>query len=242
MIKNTLKSNKYFNFIYRRILYPKLSQPEKDIYFLREFNFNYSLDIGANVGTYSIELSKISKKVIAFEPIKKIFEQTKEYLPKNVHLNNFALGNCIKKQKIYTPINKNKNAEYALSSIKNKSNNFVFEEIAIKKFDSIFKKKNILNKIDFIKIDTEGYEYEIILGMKKFLKKNNPIFLIEIEKKHNNDFEKFFLLMKNFGYKLYILENEKKFLRNIEFNLLLNKKLNNNFNKKLGNNFWFIKY
>ena len=45
---------------------------KKDIYYLRELNFNYSLDIGANVGTYSIELSKISKKVIAFEPIKPI--------------------------------------------------------------------------------------------------------------------------------------------------------------------------
>ena len=43
--------------------------------------------------------------------------------------------------------------------------------ISIKKFDLIFKKKNFLNKIDFIKIDTEGYEYEIILGMKKFHKK-----------------------------------------------------------------------
>ena len=242
MIKNTLKSNKYFNFIYRRILYPNLSQPEKDIYYLRELNFDYSLDIGANVGTYSIELSKISKKVIAFEPIKKIFKHTKEYLPKNVFLNNFALGNCIKKQKIFTPLQKNSNIEYALSSIKNKPKYFVSETVIIKKFDLIFKKKKILDKIDFIKIDTEGYEYEIILGMKKFLKKNDPIFLIEIEKKHNKEFEKFFLLMKNLGYKVCIFDNKEKFLKNVDFKLLLNKKLNSNFNKKFGNNFWFIKY
>ena len=242
MIKNTLKSNKYFNFIYRRILYPNLSQPEKDIYYLRGLNFDYSLDIGANVGTYSIELSKISKKVIAFEPIKKIFKYTKEYLPKNVFLNNFALGNSIKKQKIFTPLQKNTNIEYALSSIKNKPKDSISEVISIKKFDLIFKKKNFLNKIDFIKIDTEGYEYEIILGMKKFLKKNNPIFLIEIEKKHNKEFEKFFLLMKNLGYKVCIFNKKEKFLKNIDFKLLLNKKLNSNFNKKFGNNFWFIKY
>lgn len=242
MIRNTLKSNKYFNFIYRRILYPNLSQPEKDIYYLRNLNFNYSLDIGANVGTYSIELSKISKKVIAFEPIKKIFTDTKEYLPKNVFLNNFALGNCMKKQKIFTPLKKNTNIEYALSSIKNKPKQFVSEMIAIKKFDLIFKKKNILDKIDFVKIDTEGYEYEIILGMKKFLKKNNPILLIEIEKKHNKKFEKLFLLMKNLGFKVCIFNDKEKFLRNIDFKFLLNKKLNCDFNTKFGNNFWFIKY
>lgn len=242
MIKNALKSNKYFNLIYRRILYPNLSQPEKDIYYLRELNFDYSLDIGANVGTYSIELSKISKKVIAFEPIKKIYKYTKKYLPKNVFLNNFALGNCTKKKKIYTPLQKNSNIEYALSSIKNKPKHFVSETVIIKKFDLIFRRKKFLDKIDFIKIDTEGYEYEIIQGMQKFLKKNNPIFLIEIEKKHNKEFEKFFLLMKNLGYKICVIDSKKKTLKNIDFKFLLNKKLNSNFNKKLGNNFWFIKY
>ena len=59
----------------------------------------------------------------------------------------------------------------------------------------------------------------------KFLKKNNPIFLIEIEKKHNKEFEKFFLLMKNLGYKVCIFDNKKKILKNLNFKLLLNKKL-----------------
>lgn len=242
MIKDILKSNKYFNLVYRRLLFPNLPQPEKDIYFLRELNFNYSLDIGANVGTYSIELSKISKKVIAFEPIKKIFRSTKKYLPKNVFFNNFALGNSTKKQKIFIPIKENKDIEYALSSIKNKPKYFIFKTIIIKKFDLIFKKKNFLDKIDFIKIDTEGYEYEIILGMKKFLKKNNPIFLIEIEKKHNKNFEKLFLFMKNLGYKVYIFDIKKNLLKKVHYKFFLNKKLNINFNKKLGNNFWFIKF
>ena len=148
MIKKTLKSNKYFNFIYRRIFFPNLSQPEKDIYYLRKLNFDYSLDIGANVGTYSIELSKISKKVIAFEPIKKIFKCTKEYLPKNVILNNFALGNCTKKQKIFTPLQKNSNAEYALSSIKNilaacAFNLFIITSKAVCKVS--FKSKEVAN-------------------------------------------------------------------------------------------------
>lgn len=171
MLKKILKSNKYFNFFYRRILYPFFTQPEKDIYFLRKLNFNYSLDVGANVGTYSIELSKISKKVISFEPIKTIFKYTKEYLPKNVLLYNMALGNSNQEKKIFSPLHKNKKIEYALSSIKNKPKSFITEVILVKKFDTLFKKKNFLNKIDFIKIDSEGYEYEIILGMKDFLKK-----------------------------------------------------------------------
>lgn len=242
MLKKFLKTNKYFNFFYRRFLYPFFSQPEKDIYFLRKLKFNYSLDIGANVGTYSIELSKISKKVISFEPIKKIFNSTKEYLPKNILFYNFALGNVAQKKNIFSPIAENQDIEYALSSIKNRPKFYISETVFVKKFDDFIKNKNILDKIDFIKIDTEGYEYEIILGMKSFLKKRNPILLIEIEKKHNKNYNKFFQLMKNLGYRVCIFDNQQKTLFNINFNVFLKMGSKSNFNKKFGNNFWFIKY
>jgi FkbM family methyltransferase len=242
MFKNILKKNKYFNFFYRRLLYPMLTQPEKDIYYLRKLDFDYALDVGANVGTYSYELSKISKKVIAFEPVKKIFRYTKEYLPKNVLLYNCALGKKNEKKKIFSPLDKNKNIDYALSSIKNRSKLYISESITIKKFDFFFKKENILDKIDFVKIDTEGYEYEILLGMKNFLKKKTPLLLIEIEKKHNKKYLKVFNLMKSFGYKIFIFDNKKNILKNIKFNFFLNDQLKSIVNKKFGNNFWFIKY
>ena len=38
--------------------------------------------------------------------------------------------------------------------------------------------KNLfLKKIDYIKIDTEGHDYKVLLGAKKFIKKHKPKFI-----------------------------------------------------------------
>ena len=45
-------------------------------------------------------------------------------------------------------------------------------------------KKNKVNKIDLLKIDTEGHELQVLKGVGLFLKKNVNYMLIEI---HNSD-------------------------------------------------------
>ncbi len=70
--------------------------------------------------------------------------------------------------------------------------------------------------------------------MNIFLKINKPIFLIEIEKRHNASFEKVFTFFKKRNYKSYILiENQN--LINISRNDF-KKKINN----RTYNNFFFI--
>jgi glycerol kinase len=64
MIKNIFKKNKYIYFFFRRYLFPYFVKQEKEILFLRDFEFKTSVDIGANVGTYTVELQNKSKKVI----------------------------------------------------------------------------------------------------------------------------------------------------------------------------------
>jgi hypothetical protein len=70
MIKNFLKKQKYIYFFYRSYLFPYFVKQEKEILFLRDFEFKTSVDIGANVGTYTVELQKNSRKVICIEPLK----------------------------------------------------------------------------------------------------------------------------------------------------------------------------
>jgi len=67
--------------------------------------------------------------------------------------------------------------------------------------------------------------------MSKFLKKSKPIFLIEIEKNHNKNFNKVFSFLMKKKYKTYILK-EKNNLNNInkkEFNKIIYDKTYNNF-------------
>ena len=170
----------------------------KEIKFLKNKieNNSWFVDIGSNIGLYSLNISNINskyKKVKTFsiEPNPIIFERLK----KNYQLlvsqnkfvkNNFLLKNCaIGDSESFGKIDKN--VDHAnVKIIKNKKNNInkKFIKIKITKLSYLLKKYKIEN-ISCIKIDTEGYEFKII---KNFFNKNNlkffPKYLIV---EHNNE-------------------------------------------------------
>jgi FkbM family methyltransferase len=237
MIKNILKNNKYIYLFYKRYLFPYFFKQEKEILFLRNFEFKTTVDIGANVGTYTAELQRNSKNVICFEPLKKNIHYLRYLLKKNVKIYDYALSNKNKFEYIYIP-KVNFNYDYALATL-NYKNIIKFKEfkrikIKLKKFDKLFSNTYSFKDIDFIKIDVEGHELEVLKGMSKFLKKSKPIFLIEIEKGHNKNFNKVFSFFIKKKYKTYILK-EKNNLNNIN-----KKKFNKIINDKTYNNFFFI--
>jgi hypothetical protein len=55
-----------------------------------------------------------------------------------------------------------------------------------------------LNRLDFIKIDVEGMEEEVLEGAKESIMKNHPIMLIETIKSNKNNINKFLEIK---GYK-----------------------------------------
>ena len=140
------------------------------------------VDVGANIGYYTILLAdKVGKagKVYAFEPDKISFEILKKNIKvnnlKNVMAVNAGVGskNEIKKlykseenlgdHKLYkTPLG------YAASPLDEG------EKIKIIKLDDFVKKP-----INFMKIDTQGWEPEVIIGAKKIIEKDKPIIFME---------------------------------------------------------------
>ncbi len=170
----------------------------KEIKFIKNKieNNSWFVDIGSNIGLYSLNISNINtkyKKVKTFsiEPNPIIFERLK----KNYQLlvshnkfvkNNFLLKNCaIGDSQSYGKIDKK--VDHAnVKIIKNKKINInkKFIKIKITKLSYLLKKYKIKN-ISCIKIDTEGYEFKII---KNFFKKDNikffPKYLIV---EHNNE-------------------------------------------------------
>jgi hypothetical protein len=63
---------------------------------------------------------------------------------------------------------------------------------------------NITN-VDLIKIDVESHEYFVIEGMRKFLKNNSPVIIIELNDKTYR--ENNISALKSFGYKEIFREN-----------------------------------
>jgi FkbM family methyltransferase len=136
------------------------------------------LDIGANMGAHCLNMAKLvgkKGKVIAFEPMKPVFEKLQKNLDlnkfENVKLEQIALAEKNEIKKIYF------NHSYTSKKTKSKKT----EQIKLMTLDTYFN-KNKIEKVDFIKLDVDGYEYKILKGAKKTLKKFKPIIIMELGK------------------------------------------------------------
>jgi hypothetical protein len=86
----------------------------------------------------------------------------------------------------------------------NKSGEYEVFEVDCKKLDTVVNEMN-LKKIDYIKIDTEGSERNILLGAEETLKEYKPSILMEFETQNTSQFgyerEELIELLKSYGYK-----------------------------------------
>jgi len=170
-----------FFYIHKNKIYePKITA--RIIRFLKNKDNPVFLDIGANIGYYTNLVGVLlanKGKVIAFEPLKRIYKQNKISIKKNelwnVRLYNYGVGEKNEKKEIYIGF---KNVAGS-SIIKEKYSleNQTYDQteiVKIIKLDSFLKEK----KIDLIKIDVEGYEYYVLKGMLSILK-NRPNLILE---------------------------------------------------------------
>jgi FkbM family methyltransferase len=147
------------------------------------------IDIGANVGHHSLFMSKFCQEVHAFEPYDrvKVILMSKLSLNKcsNVIVHNFGLGAKNEFLDFYAPVGRNIGtgsfmAEHA------QNNNIKIGKLEIVQGDSYISKLN-LKKIDLIKIDVEGFEKYVLLGLMDTLKKYRPFVVMEYSGVTRND-------------------------------------------------------
>lgn len=190
------------------------------------------IDIGANIGYYALLEARLvgdEGRVYAIEPV----AQNVELLKKNIELNNYknvevfqlAMGNENKTAPIYL-------SDKCNCSTFIKPKTFV-EEVPIK---MVTLDKFLENKPypTLIRMDVEGYEVEIVEGMKKILSLNKPLkLLIEVHgirlskgKEMLRTFEKFGLKIKkvinNPKSHQLLVQDEPKFIKKT-FNFLNSK-------------------
>lgn len=123
-------------------------------------------DVGANIGTYTQELKKICPNAIVhcFEPVRTTFDLLSHNLQNEAKLNPFALGKENGRQKIY--VDKNAlswSSLYKRDIFIQKKRDLYCEDIGIQTLDN-YVKENDIEKIDFLKIDVEGNELNVLKG------------------------------------------------------------------------------
>ena len=149
------------------------------------------LDIGANIGYYSLYLKKINN-IYAFEPNKKNFLRLQENCELNnlsIKLYNFGLSNSNSESEIwYTDKDKMGGSaifdKNDLELRKYNPKNIIKERIKIKRLDELL---DIKNKKILVKIDVERHEKKVLEGMSKLIKQNDIILQIEIGEQNKNE-------------------------------------------------------
>jgi FkbM family methyltransferase len=206
------------------IAFKKNHSPELSI-FLSEYIANKSTsvfwDIGANIGAISLPLLKKFKKlkVVMFEPSPKPLS----CLIRNIDCNpdlieraiimNLALSNFTTIGKFY---NSNESFNSGVGGLEKTNNRHGFSiNLQTYKGDDLVN-NNICPKPDLIKIDVEGFEFEVLQGMQNILTKNRPTILFEHSiyrlSERNHEKNKTLLLLQSFGYKTFKLPNMKRII------------------------------
>lgn len=168
---------------------------------------SYIVDIGSNVGYFSDFFCQICNKgkIIGFEPnrdlIKYLSIIKKSY--SNFEFYNIALGNENTVTKFYFS---------SWLDVDNRTYSFSestgSHKVEMKIFDHFYQ----YNKLDFIKIDVQGFELQVLKGMQNSIKKFKPIIYTEIWPQGLNDsktkIDDFELFFNKLNYKIYEIKND----------------------------------
>ena len=179
------------------------------------------IDIGTNIGGHALFAAKVVGErglVYAFEPILHLYKQACESVGlnkfENIKLYNFGLGEKDYTSTIYINSRNEGNSSLVFTAQSDKK-----ETVSVKVADSIL--KEITRPINFVKIDVEGFEYNVLLGMKETFIKNKPKnVLIEFSPFFYNEVDKnisknILDLMDSYGYTIFDV-NEGEIYKKID--------------------------
>jgi FkbM family methyltransferase len=148
------------------------------------------LDIGANVGDWTLSIALrvgANGRVLAFEPVPYLADaisKTSRINRQNqVEVHNLALSN------------EDGSAEFSVeqgnsggSRLGPMSGDFSSITVPTRRLDSLLAERPDIDRIDFIKIDVEGFELQVLEGARTTLARFHPALILESG--HENDTER----------------------------------------------------
>jgi FkbM family methyltransferase len=136
------------------------------------------IDVGARVGEWTNLLIEHfpNEKFLCFEPDKIACEVIRNKNNSNIEIFNCGLSNENKKEKLNFAINRPSHSSFIMRP------HFIYEKMDVEEIVvDVCRLDSLVNQnINYLKIDTEGYEYNVLKGASKLLE-NNKIEFIQFE-------------------------------------------------------------
>ena len=143
------------------------------------------IDVGMNTGQTLVEwkLSGVDGRYFGFEPNHAAFDLVAEVVSLNRYSDCFlvpcGLSNCNSVKKLFLE----KGVVYASAAtiVEDLRPGRLYDVkfIPVYRFDDIVQDLNI-DRLDFVKIDVEGAELQVLIGMKNSIQRHNPLILCEV--------------------------------------------------------------
>lgn len=180
------------------------------------------VDVGANIGNWSslfINSAPKSVQGILFEPsqhtLKSLRQRFSEY--QNIKIIEKGVGHCEGEVEFFDELGKGES-----SSIIQKASlkNAVKTVVKLTSLDIELNQNNV-SYVDFLKIDAEGYDFQVLKGAVDFLN-SQSIGIIQFEYgpgwKHGGaTLSAAVSLLKSFGYQVFLLKSHQLFKIDFEF-------------------------
>ena len=181
-------------------------------------DWNIAIDIGANIGLWSRDLTSFFSMTYCFEPNINCLDCLKKNINTNkAEIYNLALGSVTSTDYLFSPSNSGG------SSFINRTK-FLGHDTSGKeiwdKFDKEVPKNKVkiksldsfsFNDVDFIKIDVQNYELEVLKGAIETLENNSPIICIEV----NNERSEEISFLKKLNYSIIDMVGKEVILKKI---------------------------
>ncbi|MBO0934967.1 FkbM family methyltransferase [Fibrella sp. HMF5335] len=137
------------------------------------------IDVGANVGNHSLFASTVFGQVYSFEPVPWLVERINRQQQlnniQNLHVFPYALGEHDARQEFYSSTVANQGMG---TLIKDREANMKPIQVDVKRGDDFLPNLS-LDRVDFIKIDVEGFERYVLNGLAQTIICFQPIVFFE---------------------------------------------------------------
>jgi FkbM family methyltransferase len=144
-------------------------------------------DIGANVGQHTVFMSPLVDRVVSFEPFPLVREKLEQKLSDNAigNVTLFPVGLGSKDEDLpYTPPDGKNLGTGTFRSVAADRDTCV---LPVRNGDLFFN-QNALPRIDLMKIDVEGFESNVLIGLKETIKRDRPVILMELSSADRSGF------------------------------------------------------
>ena len=177
------------------------------------------IDIGANIGdsiAYFDFHKKKSSRFLAIEPNTKFFDYLKYNWGSDERVSSLKIA-CSSENRT---INASFDEKNGTANIDKNSHG---EEIKETSLDTLISENIIFKKTNIIKIDTDGFDFDVIKGASRIIANNKPMVLFELftinNKKYSEELKNIINLFKGNGYSsTLIYDNLGNFMGKYDLN------------------------